>query len=124
MMEWLAVFVGGGLGSLARLGLGKWLGTAASGFPLATFFTNIIACLILGFVAGFVSNKFQIHPVLRMGITAGFCGGFSTFSTFSLESVGLWESGKLALMVVYVVASVAVCFLGIGIGQWLGRQFS
>ncbi|MBP6721885.1 MAG: CrcB family protein, partial [Bacteroidia bacterium] len=91
-MEWLAVFLGGGMGSLARLGMGKWLGTTAAGFPLATFLTNIVACLILGFVAGFVSNKFQIHPVLRIGITAGFCGGFSTFSTFSLESVGLWES--------------------------------
>lgn len=121
-MEWLAVFVGGGLGSLARLGLGKWLGVTAAGFPLATFLTNIAACLILGFVAGFVSNKAQFNPTLGLGITAGFCGGFSTFSTFSMESVGLWEGGKFLLMGLYVLASVALCFLGIWLGQWIGRQ--
>lgn len=122
MIEWLAVFLGGGLGSLARLGMGKWLGTTVGGFALATFLTNIAACLILGFVAGFVTNRATFNPSLRLGITAGFCGGFSTFSTFSLESVGLWESGKFLLMGLYIAASVILCFLGILLGQWLGRQ--
>lgn len=122
MIEWLAVFVGGGLGSLARLGLGKWLGTTASGFPIATLLINVLACIVLGFVAGYVAQRGVLHPALKIGITAGFCGGFSTFSTFSLESVGLMENGKIFLAGVYVVASVGLCFLGIWAGQWVGRQ--
>jgi fluoride exporter len=122
MMEWLAVFLGGGLGSLSRLGISKWLGGAEGVFPWATFLTNILACLVLGVVAGYVSHKGQLPHALRMGITAGFCGGFSTFSTFSLESVKLWEGGKFMLMGVYVVASVVVCFFGIWLGQWMGSS--
>ena len=122
MMEWLAVFLGGGLGSLARLGMGKWLGMSTEGFPLATFLTNIVACIVLGFVAGFVAQKGQMNPVLRMGITAGFCGGFSTFSTFSLESVSLFEVGRYVLAGIYIVASILCCFLGIWLGSQLGRQ--
>jgi fluoride exporter len=121
MMEWLAVFIGGGLGSLARLGLGKWLLPTMGGFPWATFVANVAACLILGFAAGFIANKGQLHPSLKMGITAGFCGGFSTFSTFSLESTALWEEGKFLLMGTYVVASVFCCFIGIWLGQMLGK---
>ena len=122
MMEWLAVFVGGGLGSLARLGMGRWLGMTTNGFPLATFLTNIAACIVLGFVAGFVAQKGQMNPVVRMGITTGFCGGFSTFSTFSLESMNLLEGGKFVLAGAYIIVSVAVCFLGIWLGSVLGRQ--
>jgi fluoride exporter len=121
MMEWLSVFVGGGLGSLARFGLGKAFANAALEFPVATLLSNLLACLILGFVAGLVAQKAQLSPVLKVGITAGFCGGFSTFSTFSLESVTLWGNGKFALAGIYVVASVALCFVGIWVGQALAR---
>lgn len=123
MMEWLAVFLGGGLGSLARMGISRWVGTTGEGFPLATFLTNILACLVLGFVAGLVAQRVSLHPALRLGITVGFCGGFSTFSTFSAESVGLLEGGKWMVMGVYVGASVTLCFLGLWLGQWLSRQW-
>ena len=122
MMEWLAVFVGGGLGSLARFGLGKSLGATVAGFPLATLLANIAACLVLGFFAGYAANKGQFPPALKLGITAGFCGGFSTFSTFSLESMSLMGNGKIALAAVYVVLSVSFCFVGVWAGQVLGRQ--
>ncbi|MFN8394693.1 MAG: fluoride efflux transporter CrcB [Bacteroidia bacterium] len=122
MMEWLVVFLGGGMGSLARMALGKWPGNAAEGFPVGTFLANVLACLVLGTVAGFVAQRGNLHPLLRLGITAGFCGGFSTFSTFSLEAMNLFDAGRYLLMAVYVLASVALCFVGIAVGQWLGRQ--
>lgn len=124
MMEWLVVFLGGGLGSLARMALGKWPGNAAGGFPIGTFLANVLACLVLGAIAGFVAQRGNLHPLIRLGITAGFCGGFSTFSTFSLEAMTLFDAGKYLLMAAYVLASVALCFVGIAAGQWLGRQMA
>jgi CrcB protein len=121
-MEWFAVFLGGGLGSLARLGTSKACAGWATDFPVATLLSNLLACLILGFVAGLVTNKAQLSPLLKVGITTGFCGGFSTFSTFGLESMNLFSNGKLLLGGSYVVASVALCFLGIWAGQLLARQ--
>jgi fluoride exporter len=122
-LEWLAVFIGGGLGSLARLGMGRWVGLAANDFPWSTLLINLAACLVLGFASGMAAgNKETIHPVLRIGITTGFCGGFSTFSTFSLESVDLVSNGKILLCGAYVLASVSLCFVGIWLGQAIGRR--
>ncbi len=121
-MEWLAVFVGGGLGSLARMGMTKALAGWVTEFPVATLLSNLLACLILGFVAGLVAQKAQLSPLLKAGITTGFCGGFSTFSTFGLESVNLLSNGKILIAGAYVIASVALCFVGIWAGQMLARQ--
>lgn len=123
-MEWLAVFLGGGLGSLARFGMTKAFAGWATDFPMATLLTNLLACLILGFVAGLATQKAQLSPILKIGITTGFCGGFSTFSTFGLESVGLMGNGKILLAGAYVLASVALCFVGVWVGQMLARQAS
>jgi fluoride exporter len=121
-MEWLVVFVGGGLGSLARFGMTKVFAGWTTEFPVATLLSNLVACLILGFVAGIVAQRAQFSPLMKLGITAGFCGGFSTFSTFSLESVELMSNGKVLLAGAYVVASVGLCFLGVWVGQMLARQ--
>lgn len=123
MIEWLAVFLGGGLGSISRFGMGKWIGVPANGFPLPTLLINVGACLVLGIVAGFVVHKGQFPAALKLGITVGFCGGFSTFSTFSLEAFSLYQGGKMLVMAAYILASVVLCFMGIALGQWLGRQF-
>jgi fluoride exporter len=120
--QWIAVFLGGGLGSLARLGMSKWIGPTSNGFPLHTLITNLIACLVLGFAVGVISNRPGFHPVLKMGITTGFCGGFSTFSAFSLESVDLLSNGKFTVSAGYVIISVSLCFTGIWLGQVMGRR--
>lgn len=124
MIEWLAVFLGGGLGSLARFALGKWPGNPTMGFPVGTFLANVLACLLIGVVAGFLTHRGHMPTWLRLGITAGFCGGFSTFSTFSLEAMTLMDAGKYLLVAAYVLASIAACFIGVALGQWLGRQFA
>ena len=79
-MIYLAVMIGGGLGSLLRFLISSF------GFlPFATVFINIIGSLILGFLTFFFLDRHEIPPELRFGLTAGFCGGFTTFSTFSVE---------------------------------------
>lgn len=121
MIEALAIFLGGGLGSLSRYGLGKWIGIGATGFPFGTLAANLLACLILGFLGGIVMHKANFNPHLKLGIATGFCGGFSTFSTFSFETVGLFDHGKVGLGLLYIGLSIVLCLLGIWLGQMLSR---
>lgn len=123
-MDLLAIFIGGGLGSIARYGLGKWLGFTATGFPLGTLTANFLACLILGFLAGWWMDKGDVPRSLQLGGLTGFCGGFSTFSTFSQEHFQLFSDGKVGLGLLYVGASLLVCLLGIWLGHLLGRTLA
>lgn len=110
-MNWLAVFIGGGLGSLSRFGIGKWLGQHESGFPTGTFVANILACIILGLAFEYFQGKESPLESAKLLIMVGFCGGFSTFSTFSLETLRLIQAGNWGLVSLYVGGSVAVCLV-------------
>jgi CrcB protein len=106
----IAVFVGSGFGGLTRYFLGKWVnGLYNHHFPLATFFVNFIACLALGFVIGLADHKQLISPTTRLFWTVGFCGGFSTFSTFSSETLTLFQEGHTISLIIYIVASIVLC---------------
>lgn len=117
----LAIFVGGGMGSLARFGISRWLGASESGFPVGTLAANFVASLILGFVAAYVLRKAALSPAMQAGIMTGFCGGFSTFSTFSLETFGLFSEGKSLVAFAYVATSVVICLGGIFLGNYLAK---
>ncbi|MDP5172331.1 MAG: fluoride efflux transporter CrcB [Bacteroidia bacterium] len=110
-MTWLAVFVGGGLGSLCRYGISKWIGHHGSGFPSGTFMANLIACLILGLAWRYLMDKGQAWNAVKTLVMVGFCGGFSTFSTFSMETIRLAQSGNWFIASVYVLGSVGACLL-------------
>lgn len=118
----VAIFIGGGTGSLARYGLSRWLGTSEAGFPLGTLAANFLACVVLGFLGGLLLQKVQMSEGLRQGIGVGFCGGFSTFSTFSNESLNLFGGAKPLIGMAYIAASLVFCLLGIWLGQALGKQ--
>jgi CrcB protein len=112
-MIYLYIFIGGGLGSLARYITTKISGQLISvDFPIGTFISNMIACLLLAvLVAGFSSKQSEyewIQPLLIIG----FCGGFSTFSTFSNETFSLFDSGHAALAIINILVSISV---GIGL---------
>lgn len=110
-MNVLMVFVGGGLGSLARYGLSVFaLNNFKTNFPIATLLSNVLSCLVLAITVGFFFQK-QDNPTLRMLLLTGFCGGFSTFSTFSFETVELIRSGNTAIAIANVAISIAVCFV-------------
>lgn len=107
MKEVIVVFLGGGLGSLTRFGLSRWINSLHnSHFPLGTFFVNIIACLALGFIIGLADHKQILSQTTRLFFTVGFCGGFSTYSAFSSETLTLFQQGYTFNAVLYVVLSV------------------
>ena len=110
MKELIYVFIGGGLGSLVRFLLGKWVNTFAnSNFPFGTFAINIMACLLMGFFIGLADHKQILSPASRLFWAVGFCGGFSTFSAFSSETLTLFQQGQNNTMFLYVLLSVVVC---------------
>lgn len=110
-MNWIAVFTGGGLGSLCRYGIGKWLGQHESGFPTGTFLANILACIVLGLAVEYFQERGSSLESARLLVMVGFCGGFSTFSTFSVETLRMIQAGQWGLVSLYVSASVAVCLV-------------
>lgn len=108
-MGFLLVFVGSGIGGMARHGVGllalKWFGP---GFPVATLFINITGSLIMGIVAEYWALKSGLPQPARLFLTTGVIGGFTTFSAFSLETALLWERGQPLLAAIYVSASVSL----------------
>ena len=111
------VFFGGGLGSLCRYGIGKWMDTWTWNIPMGTFAANMLACLILGLVMGQMMIKNDFPSSYKLFLATGFCGGFSTFSTFSFENVELLRVGDIALAMLYTGLSIVVglAFIVLGI---------
>lgn len=114
-MRFLFVALGGAIGASARYALSLLL--AGSSFPLNTLLINIAGAILLGFFSGLLaqSNHVSINTVLFL--TTGICGGFTTFSTFSLEAFNLLENNEQFQAVLYIVLSVVGCLLGIPFGR-------
>ena len=109
-MTWLAIFIGGGLGSLARYGFGLLAGKLYSGhFPLGTFLSNLTSCIVLGVFVFVFASKNQLNEAYKALVLVGFCGGFSTFSTFSFETLNLMKSGEWGWVIANVLLSILVC---------------
>ncbi len=121
-MAALYVFIGGGLGSLCRYGIAVAMSQYGSKLPAATLIANILACLVLGCIAGIALRNTQNTTLLLLG-GVGFCGGFSTFSTFSLENVQLWESGQYNALAFNILLSVVLCFASVIIGLRISTWF-
>lgn len=118
----LAIFLGGGLGSVARYGLGRWVNSwHVSHFPFGTLVVNVVACFVLGVLIGLADHRQLISPSARMFWTVGFCGGFSTFSTFSHETLVLIQNGFTLSSLLYILLSVALCLGATFVGLYLGK---
>lgn len=127
MLGFFLVFLGSGLGGMLRHGAGvislAWLG---EGFPYGTLFVNVIGSALLGAVIGFfafsqIGGPFSQQD-LRLFLTTGVMGGFTTFSTFSLDTVTLWERGQHIGAVLYVLISVIVSISALFAAMWLARR--
>jgi CrcB protein len=117
----LMVAVGGGVGSALRYGLTRRIGVDETGFPAATFAVNVVGSLVLGVLIGMLAAR--VSADIRAGLFVGLLGGFTTYSTFSFESVALVREGTPGIAVTYVVASIVVglslAWVGLVIGESL-----
>src|SRR6266566_3544286 len=103
------IALGGAVGSLLRYLIGGAIQrSSASGFPIGTMFVNVAGCFLIGIFVRFLLNM-QESAELRALLVIGFCGGFTTFSTFSFETVGLIEGGEYARAATYVLGSAVLC---------------
>lgn len=125
MTALVGVALGGAAGSVLRW----WTGLIVSrflafGFPWATLLINIAGSLLIGWMASATlpDGPMPASPTLRLTVMTGFCGGFTTFSAFSLQTLGLLQEGALLAAAANILASVALCLAGVALGYHLGTK--
>lgn len=122
-MLWLYVALGGAAGSLVRYFMGTSIqGWAGPGFPSGTLVVNVSASFLIGVIMQYSMESSAVSLETRVLLTTGFCGGYSTFSTFSWETVRLLQDGEWGRASLYVVASVALCLGATFVGLAAGHQ--
>lgn len=122
-MNYLIVFLGGGLGTMARYGVGVLtlrLG-GGGGFPWGTFAINVTGSFAMGVIAEYFALKSGLSQPMRLFLTTGFLGGYTTFSTFSLETGLLYERGDFGAALAYGIGSVVVGIAALFAGLALVR---
>ncbi|NCB63501.1 MAG: fluoride efflux transporter CrcB [Clostridia bacterium] len=120
MIDCLLVALGGGLGAVGRYVLG--LISVPVDFPFMTLCINFIGAVAIGAVMG-LAGALPLEPRAVLFLKTGLCGGFTTFSTFSLETVNLLENGRYAAGAGYAAASVGLCLLGVLLGRMMVKGF-
>ena len=123
-LTWLAVAAGGALGSMARFWMtGAITALVGERFPYGTLLINILGSFVIGLIAAIslTPERMGLHPDLRIFLMVGVCGGFTTFSSFSLQTMELLQSGDVFPALLYTAGSVALCLLFVWAGWWLGR---
>jgi len=124
MKETVVAFLGGGVGTVFRYWLsGSVYRFVASTFPFGTLLVNGLGCLLIGFLMSLFEERFVVEPLLRVFLTIGVLGGFTTFSTFSYETVSLLREGSILIAMANILASVCVCLFATWIGTVVGRLF-
>jgi CrcB protein len=119
MKQILLVFVGGGFGSALRFIIGKWLNSSNDGIPYGTFAANIIGSLLIGVILGLAAKNDSLTESQTLILATGFCGGFTTFSTFAYENHVFLKSGDFTSFAIYTIASCAIGFLAVFLGMYL-----
>ncbi|PKP21938.1 MAG: fluoride efflux transporter CrcB [Bacteroidetes bacterium HGW-Bacteroidetes-19] len=117
MKEFLLVFIGSGFGGASRFFFGRWINSFSFiTFPYSTMLINVLACFVLGLVVGLADHRQIITIQSRLFWMVGFCGGFSTFSAFSFESLTLIQQGSNWTNILYVALSLILCLAATYIG--------
>ncbi len=121
MKQLILVFLGGGLGSIARFILGKYLNSPADGIPYGTFAANIIGSLLIGIILGFAAKNETLSQSQIVFLATGFCGGFTTFSTFAYENQVFLKNGDLLQFFTYTALSLLLGLAAVFFGIWLSK---
>lgn len=116
------ISVGGGLGSVARYGVGRLWPVPAGSFPVSTLAINVLGSLLLGMLVVAVTEVWRPHRLIRPALGTGVLGGFTTFSTFAAEDRALLGDGRLATAAGYLAASVIIGVLAAAAGMTLVRR--
>ena len=122
MLKLLAVFTGGGLGALLRFLVGFYCKNCNISVVVATFSVNLIGSFIIGFVLTYSILKSDFSPTVKLFLTIGFCGGLTTFLTFSAGCLDFLLNGKILAFLLYTLLSVSVCVIAAGLGVYLAKN--
>jgi CrcB protein len=123
MSQVIAIAVGGALGSVMRYGLSNWVHAfVGRGFPYGTLVVNVLGCLAMGILFVLLVERMGESTLWRAGLLIGVLGGFTTFSTFSIETFNLIEQGAIARAAGNMVASLVLCVGATWLGVILARQ--
>jgi len=116
----LLVGLGGGIGTIGRYLVQKWVnGVYQQSFPLATFLINITGCFLIGVLYALAEKSNVLSPQSRLLLITGLCGGFTTFSTFAFENTVLLRTGDIITFILYAAGSVIIGILAVYLGSWL-----
>lgn len=124
-MSYLWVFVGGGLGSMARFALSGLVDrNLGESFPWGTMVVNVSGCFVIGFFATLTGpdGRWTAPPSVRTFVSIGLCGGYTTFSSFSLQALTQMQNGEWGRAGAHVVLSVTLCLLGVWLGHLLAAS--
>jgi CrcB protein len=117
----LVIALGGGIGAVARYGLAQALPTRTGQFPWATFATNVLGCFLIGVLMVLITEVLSAHPLVRPFLGVGILGGFTTFSTYAVETRGLLQPGSVGLAFGYLAGTLVFAMLAVIAGVWLTR---
>jgi len=118
---YLIVFLGAGLGGALRHAANRMVAAMGSSFPWHTLLVNVTGCFVMGLVAGWLAFRGESGQTLRLFLTTGILGGYTTFSAFSLDTALLWERGDVAMTAAYVCGSVLLSILFVFVGLAMMR---
>ena len=121
MKSFFYVFIGGGLGSIFRFAISKLISVTKGGFPWPTIFTNLIGCFLIGLLLGWVIKNNGERSELYFLLIVGFCGGLTTFSTFSNEGLLFLKSADYSNFLIYLLSSVIGGIAFVGLGYYIFR---
>ncbi len=121
-MHWLSIAIGGALGAMGRYWVSSYLLPASAyKFTYANFSANVIGRLLMGILYVLIVERGGMPDQARSLLMVGFLGAFTTFSTFSLDAISLWQNGGQFLALIYVISTVFACLLAIIVAVWLTR---
>lgn len=119
MKQLILVFIGGGFGSVLRYVISKYFNNLQTGMPYGTFAVNIIGSFLIGFILALAAKNTTLSQNQSLILATGFCGGFTTFSTFAYENHIFLKSGDFMSFALYTIASFAIGFLAVFLGMFL-----
>lgn len=123
MSVWIGVMLGGAVGSALRYAVALEMGSKLGpDFPYGTLTVNVLGCLLIGLLGVLLTGPWEVREEVRLAILVGGLGGFTTFSTFGAETLGLLDAGRWSAAVLYVTVSNVAGLLAVWMGSRLGRM--